>query len=517
MKTAVIYARYSSDKQTEQSIEGQLRECNEYAERNGIHIVGNYIDRAMSGKNDDRYDFQRMMKDSDKRAWDYVLVYKLDRMSRNKYEMAIHRKHLKDNGIKIISVKENIPDSPEGILLESLLEGMNQYYSEELAQKTRRGQRESRIKGLYSGGRLNYGYYAKDKKIYINEDEAKIVQEIFSRYTAGEKGADIEKDFAERDVLYRGKPFTKAIIYFILHGEKYTGLYKHDNAVYDNIYPPIISTELYEIARKKIDGNRYGKHVPDVSYLLRGKAFCGYCGTRMTSYTGKSKSGRIFRYYKCYNAVQKIKCPACFIKKDVLDELVVNALIKVLTEKEKLEFITNKIFEIHNKNMLTDSPIKILERELAKVSKSITNLLTAIENGIYTDTTKERLQELEKQKQNLQDKLIAERMTERTELSKSDITRYLLKTLDQSPSLLIEHLVNKVFVYNNKIEIILKYSTLPDTPNTDKDNPDEDTTYRGIFIMQETLQYIVYSTQGLSREAEPKAKATKSMPILFCV
>ena len=131
MKTAVIYARYSSDRQTEQSIEGQLRDCYEYAQRNDIVVVDKYIDRAMTGTNDNREDFQRMLKDSDKKAWDYVLVYKLDRFSRNKYEMAIHRKHLKDNGIRIISAKENIPETPEGVLLESLLEGMNQYYSAE--------------------------------------------------------------------------------------------------------------------------------------------------------------------------------------------------------------------------------------------------------------------------------------------------------------------------------------------------------------------------------------------------
>lgn len=123
MKTAVIYARYSSDRQTEQSIEGQLRDCYEYAQRNDIVVVDKYIDRAMTGTNDNREDFQRMLKDSDKKAWDYVLVYKLDRFSRNKYEMAIHRKHLKDNGIKILSAKENIPETPEGVLLESLLEG----------------------------------------------------------------------------------------------------------------------------------------------------------------------------------------------------------------------------------------------------------------------------------------------------------------------------------------------------------------------------------------------------------
>ena len=119
----MIYARYSSDRQTEQSIDGQIHVCMVYAERNDIVIVGTYIDRAMTGTNDNREQFQKMLKDSDKKPFDYVLVYKLDRFSRNKYEMAIHRKHLKDNGIKILSAMENIPDTPEGILLESLLEG----------------------------------------------------------------------------------------------------------------------------------------------------------------------------------------------------------------------------------------------------------------------------------------------------------------------------------------------------------------------------------------------------------
>lgn len=125
------YGRYSCDRQNEQSIDGQFRVIDDYAAKNGIEIVATYIDKAMTGTNDNREGFQQMMKDSDKKEWDVVLVYKLDRFSRNKYEMAIHRKHLKDNGIKIISVMENIPDSPEGILLESLLEGMNQYYSAE--------------------------------------------------------------------------------------------------------------------------------------------------------------------------------------------------------------------------------------------------------------------------------------------------------------------------------------------------------------------------------------------------
>ena len=154
MKTAVIYARYSCDQQTEQSIDGQLRVCEEYAQRNNILILDTYIDRAMTGTNDNRPDFQRMLKDSGRKDWNYVIVYKLDRFSRNKYETAIHKKTLRDNGVKVLSAMENIPDTPEGIILESLLEGMNQYYSAELAQKVKRGMRETRLKGYFQGGTL---------------------------------------------------------------------------------------------------------------------------------------------------------------------------------------------------------------------------------------------------------------------------------------------------------------------------------------------------------------------------
>lgn len=185
MKTAVIYARYSSDSQTEQSIEGQLRVCNEYAKSNDIVILDTYIDRAMTGTNDNRPNFQRMLKDSSRKEWNFVLVYKLDRFSRNKYETAIHKKTLRDNGVKVLSAMENIPDTPEGIILESLLEGMNQYYSAELSQKVRRGMKENRLKGLYQGGGVPYGYRVENKKMVIDESRAEVVRFIYRQYSKG--------------------------------------------------------------------------------------------------------------------------------------------------------------------------------------------------------------------------------------------------------------------------------------------------------------------------------------------
>lgn len=221
-KTGVIYARYSSDSQTEQSIEGQLRVCNDYAKNNNIIILDTYIDRAMSGTNDNRPDFQRMIKDSSKKEWDFVIVYKLDRFSRNKYEATIHKNTLKNNGVKVLSVMENIPDSPEGIILESLLEGMNQYYSAELAQKVSRGMRETRLKGYFQGGPLPYGYKLNGRKVAIDEDDSEVVKFIYEPYAAEESVPKIQRILKEKGNLNRGRPFALKTLYIILNNEKYS-------------------------------------------------------------------------------------------------------------------------------------------------------------------------------------------------------------------------------------------------------------------------------------------------------
>ena len=519
MKTAVIYARYSSDRQTEQSIEGQVRVCNDYAERNGILIVNQYIDRATTGTNDNRDAFQQMLKDSDKKQFDFVLVYKLDRFSRNKFEMAMHRKRLKDNGIKILSAMENIPDSPEGILLESLLEGMNQYYSEELSQKTRRGQKETRLKGLHCAGKLNYGYYTEKKKVFIHEEEGPIVKEIFERYAAGERGNEIAISFAERGILYRGKPFTAANIYVILHSEKYTGRYEIHGEVYDNIYPKIIDKELFERCKAKIDANRYGNHIPDYSYLLRKRVYCGECGTRMTSYSGTSKSGKVSKYYKCWNAIGKKNCKAKFMKKDLLESIVLKALQETLTSKN-LTVIVDEIYKQHNAKLLGDNPVKTLEKELLRINKSINNIMNAIEQGIITDTTKDRLQELESTRKDLQEKLIFERMQEKTVLDKKTIETYLKKAVEQEPELMIELLVEKVYVYSDdRIEIMLHYVDTPITPKPieyDKDESPEGESLQGSLIYTTKIFVDNDIFKGMNKKIlEPTFKETQKLPVFI--
>ena len=518
MKTCVIYARYSSNNQTEQSIEGQIRVCREYAQRNNLAVAGTYIDRATTGTNDNREQFQKMLKDSDKKSFDYVLVYKLDRFSRNKYEMAIHRKHLKDNGVKILSAKENIPETPEGVLLESLLEGMNQYYSEELSQKTKRGLRETRIKGNYMGGPINYGYKIVHEttgeqtaaKVAVNEAEAPILLHIFEAYAAGNRIPDIVRELNDKGIKNRGNPFTVNSIYFMLQQEKYTGVYNFNGETFTHIYPAIIPKELFQIVRKRIDKNKTGKHVIGVDYILMGKCYCGYCGRQLRSAAGTTTDGTILRYYRCPYSKKDVNCHNKSVRKEVLEEIVTNVLAEELTKPDNLKFLIGKVFELYCENQ-DGSDLHRYEKELADTNKAIKNILAAIEEGIFTPSTKQRLAELEEKKERIEQTITIESAREKNMLTKEDIERYITDAIKLSAKQMVELLVERIDVFADKICIKLKYSDTPIEPPTDfsdemstqmgtdnthnNDNPDRNNSCRGFLLFSFTRTHEITQTR----------------------
>lgn len=543
MKTAVIYARYSSDRQTEQSIEGQLRDCREYAQRNDIAIVGTYIDRATTGTNDNREQFQKMLKDSDKKSFDYVLVYKLDRFSRNKYEMAIHRKHLKDNGIKILSAKENIPETPEGVLLESLLEGMNQYYSEELSQKTKRGLRETRIKGNYMGGPINYGYKVVHEttdeqtvaKVAVNEDEAPILLHIFEAYAAGNRIPDIVRELDDKGIKNRGNPFTVNSIYFMLQQEKYTGTYSIHAETFTHIYPAIIPKELYQIVRKRVDANKTGKHVIGIDYILMGKCFCGYCGRQLRSAAGTTTDGTILRYYRCPYSKKDPNCHNQSVRKEALESIVTEALTKEIAKPENIALITDKVFELYCAKFTGDSDLRRYERELAATDRAITNILKAIEEGIFTPSTKQRLTELEAKKARIEQAITIESAREKNMLTKENIERYITDAIKLSAKQMVELLVERIDVFTDKICIKLKYSDSPIEPLTDfsddtsiqmdaqpdsthnNDNPDRKNSCRGFLLFSFTKTHEISQTRTYKSGSSRVFTYTRVFLLEICI
>ena len=404
-----------------------------------------------------------------------MTVYKLDRFSRNKYEMAIHRKHLKDNGVKILSAKENIPETPEGVLLESLLEGMNQYYSEELSQKTKRGLRETRIKGNYMGGPINYGYKVVHEvvgeqtvaKVAVNEAEAPILLHIFEAYAAGKRIPDIVRELDDKGIKNRGNPFTVNSIYFMLQQEKYTGVYNFNGETFTHIYPAIIPKELFQIVRKRVDKNKTGKHVIGVDYILMGKCFCGYCGRQLRSAAGTTTDGTILRYYRCPYSKKDVNCHNKSVRKEVLEQIVIDALTNEITKPENIALITDNVFALYTAKFTDDSDLHRYEKELATTDKAIKNILAAIEEGIFTPSTKQRLNELEEKKVRLEQAVTVESAKEKNLLTKADIERYICDAVKLTAKQMIELLVERIDVYADKICIKLRCSDTPIKPPTD--------------------------------------------------
>lgn len=480
MKTAVIYARYSSNSQTEQSIEGQLRVCQQFAQQNDLLIVDTYIDRAMTGTNDNRVAFQKMLADSKKRQFDYVIVYKLDRFARNKFEAVNNRQKLKENGVRLISAMENIPDTPEGNLMESLLEGFNQYFSEELRQKVNRGLKESWLKGNATGGNGLFGYDIVNKKYVVNAYETQIIQEIFTKYAQGYKAVAIVKDLQARGAKRKnGKLIDIKYVYFILHNERYTGKVEHHGVIYDKIFPQIISDELWLAVNAINEENKIApsrkKEIFD--YILSGKLVCGDCKRRMSGESGTSHTGDIHYYYLCTSRrKKKMPCTTKAVTKQYLEDLVINATSVILNSEENIRIVAENMYKTHEKETKDSTTLKLLLKQRQDVQKKIDNFIKAIEEGIITEQTKNRLKELEQEILQIDFDIDREKQRNYTFLSVENIIEFLQsKVFTDTDNIKVRKLIVNTFIreiiyYPDKIIITYNFTDIIDTVKITPEN-----------------------------------------------
>ena len=466
--TAVIYARYSSDSQREASIEGQLRDCKDYAEKNGITVVGTYIDRAYSAKTDDRPDFQRMIKDSAKKIFDVVLVWKLDRFARNRFDAVNYKYQLEKNGVHLVSAMEPISQGPEGIMVESMLIGMAEYYSAELALKVARGERENALQCKYNGGIVPLGFtIGKEDRLYhIDPETAPIVQEIFTRYANGEPAEKIAASLNERGLRTRtGKPFVKNSFFQIFRNRRYIGEYRYKDIVTPGGIPAIVDEDLFNRVQQRFEQNKIAHGRPakeDVSYLLTTKLFCGKCGTLMGGESGTSHMGNTYYYYKCGNAKRhgKAHCDLKAIRKEPLERFVVDTAIKVIFSDEIIERLIDLVMEAQQKE---NTRLPVLKDQLRDTEKRLANLLEAIEQGILTPTTKQRLDELEARKEALNTSILEE------ELKKPVLTREWMRFWfekfrkgdvgsTEHQRQIIDTFVNSVYVFDDRVVLNFNFT-----------------------------------------------------------
>ena len=459
----VIYARYSCDNQREESIEGQLRDCKEYAKRHDILVVDTYIDRAFSAKTDRRPAFQQMIKDSAKRGFEAIIVWKLDRFARNRYDSATYKAKLRKNGVRVISANENISEGSEGILLESVLEGMAEYYSADLSEKVLRGHMENALKCKSNGGGIPIGFYVDEEKHYqIDPLTAPLVREAFESYADGRKVVDIAEDLNRHGVIpHRGKKCTISTVILMLKNRKYLGEYKYRDMVVPGGIPRIVSDELFERVQKQLVKNKKApaRHKAEDDYLLTTKLFCGDCGSMMFGESGTSSSGTVYHYYKCSNAKRHGGCRKKSVRKTWIEDIVVGSVHELLCDKALIRDWSNKILAILSKENTT---LPLLKRDLVEVKHGIDNLLNALQAGIITDSTKERLNELEERRKMLEEQieeenfkcpqLTREQLTFLFErMAKYDITK------KEHRQRLVDTFINAVFLYDDRILITFNH------------------------------------------------------------
>lgn len=462
---AVIYARYSSDRQTEQSIDGQLRECKEFAASEGITIVGEYIDRAISGTTDHRPDFQRMIDDSKYGEFDAVIVYKLDRFARNRYDSAVYKSKLKQNGVRVLSAKERITDSPEGIILEGLLESMNEYYSAELSQKIKRGMRENVLKGKTTGGNIALGYkIGKDKRFEIDENGAAIVRRIFTEYDQGKTFAEICRDLNNAGyTTSRGKPYRNSTLTRILANRKYIGEYIVDGVSEASECPKIVDKDLFERVQQKLDAHK-SKHRhrrSEHTYLLTGKLLCAECEKPISGTGGTSRTGTRYFYYKC-----PCGCSGR-INAENLENTVVETVEKFLT-RENCDMISKAAYDLYQKERKENNELKAAQNELKDVSKKLENAVNAILSGINSQTLQDTMQELERRKTALEAEI--KRLSMSSPDFKLEHFQYFMrkfsdfKKSDDDKQHMIDTIVNRVIVYPNQIVVLVNVTDKTKTP-----------------------------------------------------
>ena len=466
---AVVYARFSCHKQGEQSIEGQLTAAYQYAASHGYTIIHEYIDRAMTGRNDDREQFQQMLRDTAKRQFEAIIIWKIDRFGRNREEIAFNKYRCKKNGVKVLYTAESIPDTPEGIILEAVLEGMAEYYSVQLSTNVKRGMSVAASKGHSTGGRLPLGYRTgPDKRLEIDPETAPIVRKIFELYASGYSQKEIVDQMNAEGVRNRkGEPLGFNSLRALLKNKKYIGIYHYDRKEYPDAYiPPLITPEVFAKVQDMLALNRRApsRRWSKTDYILAGKLYCGLCGQSMVGESGTNKVGTKYLYYNCIGKRKYKTCKKKTVWKEWIEKIVLDQTRLIVMNDGLIEEIAERTFQYYSSEHQENSYVNTLRAELKKVEASISNLVKAVEAGLFSAATKERMDKLEQQRTSLEAAIAETELVCSFKLTKESIRYFLLQFRNydfedrECQKRIIDTFINAVYVYEDRITITYNYS-----------------------------------------------------------
>ncbi len=487
---AVVYARYSSHRQGEQSVEGQLAAARSYAQARGYQIIHEYVDRAMTGKNDERDEFQRMLSDCAKKQFSVIIVWKVDRFGRNREEITFNKYRAKKNGVRVEYVAENMGDGPESVILESVLEGMAEYYSLQLSQNIRRGNRENAKKCKFAGGRVPLGYkLSSDQHFVIDPDAAPLVRRIYAMYAEGQTIPEIIGQLNKEGLhTGMGRTFTKNSLRTILKNEKYIGVFlwkpgtEEEIRIEDGV-PTIVDKDIYYRVQKLLQANKAAPAAKwsKAEYLLTNKLFCGCCGARAIGESGTGKSGATYNYYLCSNRKnhkRETGCTSKAIRQDWIEPYVLDQAQRLIMDDETVSYIVETVWEYYTRQEKQNDTLATLRSQLAETENGINNLMRAIEAGMpLTEMTKSRLSELDAQRTALSTALAQNQLESGFRLTKEHIQFFLeqFRELDYTDRTcqqrLIEVFVNSIYLTDDEIIINFNFggdSTTLKLPDVEK-------------------------------------------------
>lgn len=449
--TAVIYARFSCSKQREASIEDQLRVCREWCEREGYAIVAEYCDYAISGRTDDRPKFQQMVSNAGES--DIVLVYMMDRFSRDPFDAPIYKRELQKKGVKLVSALEAIPDSPEGIIYEKLLEGLAACESRKTSIRSRRGMEGNALKCKTSGVRC-FGYTTGDDGRYeVVPEEAEIVREVFRRRLGGETCNGIARDLALRGVkTYTGRPCNYTMVYKMLRNDKYRGVYSWGGITQKDGMPRIVEDDLfYRVQGVKGKKQRANENWGD--FMLSSRVICAACGRSMPGVSGRGWKGVKYEYYACQSC-KEVKP----VRRDWLEGAIVEALRDALSDPDEALRIAK--LALGSQSEIEDDR-RAAKKSLHEAENGLRNILKAVEQGIVVPGTKERIAQLEAQQQRAERDLA---MLKGKEIDPQDFAYFLQFGATLDDAALLDAFVYQVMVSNEEAIVTLNYDTIENEP-----------------------------------------------------
>ena len=464
-KNAVIYARYSSHSQRDVSIEQQVQKCKEYADREGLTVVSIYSDAAMSGKTDNRPAFRQMMADSKKHRFQYVIAWKSNRMGRNMLEAMINNAALLQEDVHCLYVEEDFGDTASGRFALRTMMNVNQFYSENMAEDIRRGLMDNASKCLVNV-RPPLGYRkGEDGKFAIDEKSAPIVVEIFHRLLEGWSYADLAEDLNRRGIKTAyGREWNKGSFHAMVQNEMYIGVYKYSSVRIEGGVPALLDKKTFEEVqyRLRTKNNPIGRSQNYSEYMLTGKLFCGHCKEPMVGLSGTGRHGELHYYYVCQGRRKKKNgCKKKNVQREFIEQKVIQAIRDYVLRDDVIDTIIESFSRFYE-SARKDSALAAQREQLQQNKKATENLLKAIEMGIFTETTKNRLLSLEAERKDLEDSIrIAEDALVRIT---PDQVRFFIerfKSMDTDDRdvqrQLIKTFIQEIYLYDDHMKILFSY------------------------------------------------------------